>query len=76
MANRAFNLPIKGYSDVIPPDKQVPLTTGYMNNMYPLGALDNKIRLVQRPGLGNTFAYQISGVAAPVVAILSVTAII
>lgn len=76
MANRAFNLPIKGYSDVIPPDKQVTLTTGYMDNMYPLGALNNKIRLVQRPGIGNTFTQQISGVASPVVVILSVTAII
>jgi hypothetical protein len=76
MANRDFNMPIKGFSDSLSPDKQIPLTTGHMNNIYPYGALDNKIRLIQRPGLGNTFAYQISGVASPIVVILSVTAII
>lgn len=75
MANRDFQLPIKGYSELLTPDRQPSLTTGYMNNMYPIGALDNKIRLVQRPGMYNVFAQQISSAAMPIVAMLSITVV-
>lgn len=75
MANRNFNLPIKGFSEALPPDKQPILTSGYINNIYPFGALDNKIRLVQRPGMDNVFAQQVSSTASPVVAICSVTVV-
>lgn len=75
MSNRDFQIPIKGYSTCLPPDKQAPLTTGHMDNIYPFGALDNKIRLVQRPGMDNVFAQQIGGEAAPIVAMCSVTVV-
>lgn len=75
MANRDFQIPIKGYSASLPPDKQAPLTTGHMDNIYPFGALDNKIRLVQRPGMDNVFAQQIAGSSMPVVVMLSVTTV-
>ena len=74
--NKDFMLPIKGFSDALPADKQPMLTTGYMNNIYPFGALDNKIRLVQRPGFDNVFAQQIAGSAMPIVAMCSVTVVI
>ena len=76
MANKDFMLPIKGFSDALPADKQPMLTTGYMNNIYPFGALDNKIRLVQRPGMDNVFAQQIGGQAAPIIAMCSVTVVV
>ena len=75
MANRDFLIPIKGYSVSLPADKQASLTTGHMDNIYPFGALDNKIRLVQRPGLDNVFAQQISGQAAMIIAMTSVTVV-
>ena len=74
--NKDFMLPIKGFSDALPADKQPMLTTGYMNNIYPFGALDNKIRLVQRPGFDNVFAQQIGGQAAPIIAMCSVTVVV
>lgn len=75
MANKDFLIPIRGYSDSLPADKQAPLTTGHIDNIYPFGALDNKIRLVQRPGLDNVFAQQIAGSTMPVVVMLSVTTV-
>lgn len=76
MANRDFLIPIKGFSDSLPADKQASLTSGFMDNIYPFGALDNKIRLVQRPGFDNVFAQQIGGEASPIVAMCSVTVVI
>ena len=76
MSNKDFMLPIKGFSDALPADKQPMLTTGYIDNIYPFGALDNKIRLVQRPGMDNVFAQQIAGSAMPIVAMCSVTVVI
>ena len=76
MANRDFQIPIKGFSDALPADKQPILTTGHIDNIYPFGALDNKIRLVQRPGFDNVFAQQIAGSDMPIVAMCSVTVVI
>ncbi len=73
--NRSFQIPIKGFSVALPADKQPILTSGFMDNIYPFGALDNKIRLVQRPGFDNVFAQQIGGQAAPVIAMTSVTVV-
>jgi len=70
-----FQIPIKGYSEGFTPDKQPSLTTGYMDNMFPRGTLEEKIRLTQRPGLDKTFAAQIGGDTAPIVCILSVTTV-
>lgn len=75
MANREFQIPIKGYSEGLPPDKQPPLTAGYMDNMYPRGTLEKRIRLTQRPGLDKIFAQQIGGGSAPIVAMCSVTTV-
>ena len=70
-----IQIPIKGYSEGFSADKQPQLTTGYMNNMFPRGTLEKKIRLTQRPGLDKTFAAQIGGETAPIVFILSVTTV-
>jgi hypothetical protein len=59
----------------MPADKQVSLTTGHIDNMFPLGALDNKFVLVQRPGMANVFVQQIGGQVAPIVAMCSVTVV-
>lgn len=76
MANHAFNIPIKGYSEILPPDKQPALTTGYMNNMFPRGALERKIRLVQRPGLDKVFTQQVGGTpSAPTVFMFTITTV-
>jgi hypothetical protein len=75
MANRDFSIPIKGYSRGLSPDKQPPLTTGYIDNMYPRGTLEELIRLVQRPGEDKIFAAQVGGAALPTVFILSVTTV-
>ena len=75
MANKDFVIPIKGVSKILPADLQTALTTGHMDNMFPLGALDNKFVLVQRPGMDNVFAQQIGGEAAPIVAACSVTVV-
>lgn len=75
MANRNIAIPIKGYSEGLSPDKQPSLTTGYMDNMYPRGTLEKKIRLTQRPGSEKVFAQQIGGDTAPIVAVCSVTTI-
>jgi len=68
-------IPIKGYSEGFTPGNQPQLTTGYMDNMFPRGTLEKKIRLTQRPGLDKVFAAQVGGDAAPIVSILSVTTV-
>ena len=75
ISNRDFQLPVKGYSEGLPPHIQPPLTTGFINNMYPRGTLEKKIRLTQRPGLDKIFDQQIGGGSAPVVAMISVTTV-
>jgi len=68
-------IPIKGYSEGFSADKQPQLTTGYMDNMFPRGTLEKKIRLTQRPGLDKMFAAQVGGGAVPIVCILSMTTV-
>jgi len=75
MANRDFQIPIKGYSEGLSADKQPPLTTGFMDNMYPRGTLEKKIRLTQRPGLDKIFPQQIGGDSAPIITMCSITTV-
>ena len=75
MANKIFNLPIKGFSEGLPVDKENPSTSGYMNNVRPVDVLDKKIRLGQRPGLDKVYTQQIGGVAAPIVLISQITTV-
>ena len=75
MANRDFGIPVKGYSTKLQPDKQPQLTTGYISNMYPIGTLEQWLRLVQRPGTDKAFAQQIGGDTAPIVVLLSITTV-
>ena len=75
MSNRDFQLPIKGYSLKVPSNKQPPLTTGYMDNIYPFGTLEGLLRLVQRPGTDKAYAAQIGGAEAPTVVLLSITTV-
>lgn len=46
-----------------------------MNNMFPIGTLERKIRLVQMPGTDKVFAQLIGGDTAPIVAMSSITVI-
>jgi len=75
VANKEFQIPIRGYSEGLSPDKQPPLTTGYADNIYPRGTLEKKIRFVQRPGLDKIFDQQIGGGDALITAMCSVTTV-
>jgi hypothetical protein len=75
MANKEFTLPIKGFSLGVPPHLQPPATTGYINNMFPKGQLEQWIRLEQRDGLDKAFDEQVGGDTAPTIFILSVTTV-
>jgi len=75
MANRDMPSPIKGVSESLDPSKQVPLTSGYMNNVRAIDVLERQVRIGQRPGLDKVFDEQISGLSMPIVAITQVTTI-
>ena len=67
--------PIQGISKGVPVDKESPATSGYMNNVRPVDALERRIRLGQRPGLDKWSATQIGAAEQPVVAMCIVAAI-
>jgi len=68
--------PIKGINTAAPLDKMPPLFTHDMNNMRPIDTLERKLRLCQRPGVGNLYSERIGGNPNyPVVAICAVTTI-
>ena len=46
-----------------------------MDNMYPRGTLEKKIRLTQRPGLDKIFDQQIGGDSAPIITMCSITTV-
>ncbi len=75
MAAKEFVLPIRGFSLSTSPDNQPEGTTGYMDNMFPVGTFERWMRLVQRPGLDKTFSQQIGGGAVYIAALLSVTTV-
>jgi len=67
--------PIKGVSESLDPSKQVPLTSGYMNNVRATDVLEKQIRIGQRPGLDKVFDEQIGGGTHPIIAICVVTTV-
>ena len=67
--------PIQGISKGVPVDKESPATSGYMNNVRPVDALERRIRLGQRPGLDKWSATQIGAAEQPVVCMCIVAAI-
>ena len=73
MANFQFPIPIKGISEVLPVAVSPADTSGYMNNVFPRDTLERRLRIGQRPGLEKKFSQQISGLEAPIVALLEVT---
>ena len=75
MANIDMLSPIKGVSESLDPSKQIPLTSGYMNNCRPTDVLERQIRIGQRPGLDKVFSQQIGGGAYPIIAICTITTI-
>ena len=75
MANKQFNIPIKGFSESLTPDKQPGLTTGYMDNIFPRGTLERKLRLTQRPGLDKVFSQQVGGIDTPIIFMFSITTV-
>ena len=68
--------PINGINASAPLDKMPPLTSPDMNNVRPIGVLEKKLRLTQRPGQDKLYAQRIGGnFNFPVTAICSVTTI-
>lgn len=70
-----LNPPIKGINAAVNPDKQPPLTTDYMDNVWPADTLEKRIRLGQRPGVDKAFAQQIGGAAVAIVAVNIITTV-
>jgi len=75
MANKIFQIPIKGISEGFDTSNSEPLTSGYMNNVRPVDCLERKLRLGQRPGVDKKYAQQIGGVAGAIVAITAVSVV-
>ncbi len=71
-----FTLPYRGINRGAVVDKQPQGTSGYMNNIRPRDALENRLRIGQRPGLDKWGAgNQIGGAAQPIVAICVVSSV-
>lgn len=75
MANIDMSSPIKGVSEALDPSKQIPLTSGHMNNVRATDVLERQIRIGQRPGLDKVFDEQIGGGAFAIVAITTITTV-
>ena len=76
MALQEMTPPIKGISKGLPVDKEVPTTSGYMNNVRPVDVLESKLRLGQRPGMEKWGAgTQIGAAEQPIVAFTCVAAV-
>jgi len=70
-----FQPPINGVSKAMSPDQQPPMTTAYMQNVFPVDTLERRVRLGQRPGLERMYTQQIGGAANPIVAICKITVV-
>ena len=68
-------LPIFGISRIITVEKEPAKYSGYMSNVRPTDALENKIRLGQRPGLDKWSTTQIGSAEQPVVALCVVSSV-
>ncbi len=75
MANIDMPPPIKGVSLALDPSKQIPLTSGHMNNCRAICTLEQWIRICQRPGLDKVFTQQIGGGIYPIIAICVITTV-
>ena len=75
MANRDMPSPVLGVSESLDASKQLPLTSGYMNNVRAIDVLERQIRIGQRPGLDKTYTQQIGGATSPIVGIIQVTVV-
>ena len=69
------NLPVKGFSEILPVENQELGTTPYALNIRPRDVLEKRMRVGQRPGLKKAYSQQIGGDAFPVVVLLSVTTV-
>jgi len=67
--------PLGGYSEGFPVEQQQQATSGYMKNCRPRDVLEGKLRIGQRPGLKKAYSEKISGEAAPIVWLGSVTTV-
>lgn len=71
-----INLPLKGFSEILPVENQEPGTTGYALNYRPRDVLENKMRISKRLGLKKAYAsQQIGGEASPIVVLCSITTV-
>ena len=69
------NLPIKGFSEILPVENQEVATTPYALNIRPRSVLSKRIMISKRAGLKKAYSQQIGGDAFPVVWLGSVTTI-
>ena len=68
--------PIKGISKGLPVDKEVPTTSGYMNNVRCTDVGEKRLRIGQRPGLDKWGAgTQIGASEQPIVAMVVVASV-
>ncbi len=65
--------PLQGIDKGRTTSEQPIATSPDLNNVRPYDTLDNRARGGQRPGLDKLYTQQISGIAAPIVAMCSVT---
>lgn len=68
------NLPLKGFSEILPLENQEVATSGYLNNVRPRDVLEKRMRVGQRPGLKKAYSQQIGG-EGPIIWLGSVTTI-
>lgn len=70
-----INLPIKGFSEILPVENQEVATTPYALNVRPRGVLDKRIMICKRPGLKKAYSDQIGVVNLPITVLCSVTTV-
>lgn len=75
MAVIEIPIPIKGFSEGLPVDKEQLATSGFILNCRPRDVLEGKLRLGQRLGLKKAYSQQISGTAYPIIILCSVTVV-
>ena len=70
-----LTFPFKGYHKGLGAEKQPANTTPWIQNMRVIDCQDNRFRGGQRPGLKKAYTEQLSGVASPVVNLISITVV-
>ncbi len=70
-----INVPIKGFSEILPVESQEIATTPYALNIRPRDVLEKRMRIGKRPGLKKAYSQQIGGDINSIVWLGSVTTV-